>query len=282
MTQQELNKIVEQHRHWLKEDCEGWEDMKANLREADLSEADLREADLSEADLREADLRGANLREANLRGAILYGANLYGANLYGADLYGANLRGAILRGANLRGANLYGADLRGANLRGAILRGANLREADLRGANLREANLRGANLREANLRGAKNLDSVTYNEQTSFFALQCPETGAFTAWKKAIVEGQGGACIVELLVPPEAKRSSATTRKCRVSKAKVISIKSIDGKDDFEKAIAQYDNSFVYEVGQFVEPKNGFGEDRWVECDAGIHCFITRKEAELY
>ena len=41
MTQQELNKIVEQHRHWLKEDCEGWEDMKANLSRANLRGADL-------------------------------------------------------------------------------------------------------------------------------------------------------------------------------------------------------------------------------------------------
>ena len=187
MTQEELNKIVENHKHWINEDVDGWEDMKANLRGADLS----------------------------------------GANLSGADL-------------------------------------------------------REANLSEADLSGVKNIDSVTYNEQTSFFALQCPEIGAFTAWKKAIVAGQGGACIVELLVPSEAKRSSATSRKCRVSKAKVISIKSIDGKEDFDKAFAQFDNSFVYEVGQFVEPKNGFGEDRWVECDAGIHCFITRREAELY
>jgi uncharacterized protein YjbI with pentapeptide repeats len=41
MTQEELDKIVEQHQHWLKEDCEGWEDMKADLSGADLSEADL-------------------------------------------------------------------------------------------------------------------------------------------------------------------------------------------------------------------------------------------------
>ena len=202
MTQEELNKVVENHKHWLNEDVDGWENMKADLR-------------------------------------------------------GADLRVADLRGANLRGADLSEADLSEADLRGADLSGADLSEA-------------------------KNLDSVTYNEQTSFFAMQCPEKGAFTAWKKALVAGQGGACIVELLVPSDAKRSSATTRKCRVSKAKVLSIKSIDGKEDFEKAIAQYDNSFVYEVGQFVEPKNGFGEDRWVECDAGIHCFITRKEAENY
>ena len=45
MTQEELNKIVKQHQHWINEDCEGWEDMRANL-----SMADLRGADLSGAD----------------------------------------------------------------------------------------------------------------------------------------------------------------------------------------------------------------------------------------
>ena len=40
MTQEELDKIVEQHQHWLKEDCEGWEDMRANLTRANLTRAD--------------------------------------------------------------------------------------------------------------------------------------------------------------------------------------------------------------------------------------------------
>lgn len=31
MTQEELDKIVEQHQHWLNEDCEGWNDMRADL-----------------------------------------------------------------------------------------------------------------------------------------------------------------------------------------------------------------------------------------------------------
>ena len=35
MTQEELDKIIEQHQHWLKEDCEGWEDMRADLSGAD-------------------------------------------------------------------------------------------------------------------------------------------------------------------------------------------------------------------------------------------------------
>jgi hypothetical protein len=67
MTQEELDKIVEQHRHWLKEDCEGWEDMKADLCGANLS--------------------GANLCGANLRVADLSGANLSGANLSGKEKF---------------------------------------------------------------------------------------------------------------------------------------------------------------------------------------------------
>ena len=106
MTQEELDKIIEQHQHWLNEDCEGWEDMKANL-----SDAYLRGDNLSWANLSDADLRGANLRYANLSYANLYGADLSCANLSGANLSGANLRGANLRGANLRGANLSGSNL---------------------------------------------------------------------------------------------------------------------------------------------------------------------------
>ena len=104
MTQEELDKIIEQHQHWRNEDCEGWEGMKANLCGADL--------------------RGANLRGANLRGADLCDANLRGANLCGADLRGADLCDANLRGADLRDADLCGANLYGANLRDAVLRDA--------------------------------------------------------------------------------------------------------------------------------------------------------------
>ena len=87
MTKKELDKIVEQHQHWLKEDCEGWEDMKADLHGADLSEADLRRADLLGADLRGSNLSGADLRGADLRGADLRGSNLSEANLSDADIF---------------------------------------------------------------------------------------------------------------------------------------------------------------------------------------------------
>ena len=59
MNQSELNKILEEHKKWLKTGNK--EGKKANLRYANLRYADLRYANLRSADLRYADLRSANL-----------------------------------------------------------------------------------------------------------------------------------------------------------------------------------------------------------------------------
>ena len=197
---------------------------------------------------------------ADLREAPLYGLNLCGVNLYGADLIRADLRVAYLIKADLREANL---------------RGANLSGADLREANLREANLSGANLYEADLRLAKNIPSYACR-------LVCPEEGSFIGFKKAHTASPDfREAIVKLLITEDAKRSSATTRKCRCDKAKVISITSLDGKENFTTAYSYYDRIFQYTVGQTVIVDD-FDEDRWNECSTGVHFFITREEAIDY
>ena len=300
MTQEELKKALEAHNHYLAQDCEGWEDMKAdlscaylrkaNLRNADLNGADLGDAYLGGADLRKANLDGVNLGGAYLGGAYLGGADLGGANLGGADLSGAylggadlssaNLSGAYLAGANLRGANLgsaylggaklSGADLSGAYLSGAYLGGANLRGANLGGANLSGAYLGGANLRGANLRGAQ------YNEKTSFLAFVCPEEGDFIAWKKV------GEVIVKIRIPSESRRSSATSRKCRCEYAKVLELQNLDGTPyNGDKVVNKNYVETIYKVGEIVHP-DSWDDNRWNECSHGIHFFITRDEAVRY
>ena len=206
-TEAELNEILRNHKHWILEDVDGWEEMRA-------------------------DLRGVNFQ----------GANLQRAELQRADLYGANLCGAALRGANLCGANLCGASLCGANLRGADLRGANLC-------------------------GANNIP---------FVPMTCPDAGTFVAWKKA------NGCIVKLEIPADARRSSATGRKCRCDKAKVIEIQELDGSpSELTEVASGYDRNFVYRVGEIAEePK--YDENRWKECAPGIHFFINRQEAVDY
>ena len=181
-TEAELKEILCNHKHWVLEDCNGWENMRAYLTGADLT-----------------------------------GADLSGAYLYGADLYGA-----YLTGANLSGAYLY---------------------------------------------GAKNVP---------FVPMACPDTGSFTAWKKA------GGYIVRLLVPADAKRSSATGRKCRCDKAIVTAIQNPDGTDSgIDSVASNRDKTFVYKINELVAVPD-FCEDRFQECAAGIHFFINRQEAVEY
>ena len=40
ISNEELKEIIVNHLHWIKEDCEGWENMRANLSGANLSEAE--------------------------------------------------------------------------------------------------------------------------------------------------------------------------------------------------------------------------------------------------
>ena len=208
--------------------------------------------------------------------ADLCDANLRNASLCGANLRGASLRGADLRGADLCDADLYGANLYGADLRDADLRGANLRNADLRGADLCDANLCGANLRDADLCGAKNTDKTVWDAYTAFYPSQCPETGSLIGYKKAADK------IVMLEICADAKRSSATSRKCRCSKAKVLSITNLDGSDSgLTEVRSNYSKEFGYCVGEIAEAPD-FDENRWNECTAGIHFIITRGEAVKY
>lgn len=68
MTQEELNKVLEAHKHYIAEDCDGWSTMRADFRNMNLCGTDFSGADLSYSDLRGANLNGANLSDANLYG----------------------------------------------------------------------------------------------------------------------------------------------------------------------------------------------------------------------
>ena len=101
--------------------------------------------------------------------------------------------------------------------------------------------------------------------------------GEFIAYKKA-----ANNTIVKLKIPKDAKRSSATTRKCRCDKAIVLAIEYIDGRQYESKSVrSNYDKSFIYTVGEEVSVPD-FDENRWNECSTGIHFFITRQEAVQY
>ena len=205
--------------------------------------------DLKNADLRKADLIGINLIGGNLRGADLRGVNLIGINLTGADLSGADLSNADLSYADLSGADLSG--------------------ADLSGADLRNANLWNADLTDANLKNIKtNMNTIGYH-------LACPEEGSFIGYKKA------NRYLIKLLILENAKRSSATTLKCRCSEARVLDIEDIKTGLKVQAVNSSYNPEFIYKVGEIVAVKD-FDEDRWNECAPGIHFFMNKDNAINY
>lgn len=204
----------------------------------------------------------ANLYGVNLRGINLSGVNLRGACLSESDLSESNIRKTDLRGACLWGTYLWKSDLSESDLSESDLRKADLGEADLWKVNIRKADLRGADLS-----GAKNIPFIPFS---------CPDTGAFIGWKKA------SGRIVCLEIPADAKRLSATGRKCRCDKAKVLSITELSGEPcDLDAVNSNHDSAFVYKVGEIVFVEN-FDENRWNECSTGIHFFINRQEAVEY
>ena len=111
--------------------------------------------------------------------------------------------------------------------------------------------------------------------------MTCPDTGEFIAWKKAYGEDDL-PCLVKLRIPKDARRSSATGRKCRADKAEVLAIEPIEPVPVIvDKVHSRYDPDFYYQVGQRITISD-FDTDRFNECAPGIHFFTNRQEAIDY
>lgn len=178
-------------------------------------------------------------------------------------------------GSNLEENNFYNVLFDECTLQGTNLKNANLENAILRYADMTGSNIEGANLYSAVLEDAK-LDNIIFNENTKWFNLYCPEEGAFLGYKKCFNDR-----LVQLLIPSDAKRSSATLPTCRCNKAKVLSIKSFDYKRNYTEASSLVDDNFIYRVGEWVQVED-FNEDRWRDSTTGIHFWMTREEAKNY
>lgn len=263
-----LAEILENHLHWLKRDVDGWKEMRANLDGADISNTDLHGVNLQYAHLAGVSFYKSDLREADFRGASLWNANFSYVNLHEAKLDGADIAKSNLIYADFSDASLTCTCLVDSVLTNADFEYANLICADLRNCNLCHANFRCCNLRNANLVGAKDVP---------YIPLQCPSDGAFIGWKRV------KDVLIKLEIPADAKRSSATTRKCRCEKAKVLGF--YDTLGEMELNITELVNDRYekckYVKGEMVYP-DYFDEDKWDECSHGIHFFINKQDAINY
>lgn len=215
-------------------------------------------------------------REKGCKEEILFcDENMSGSSVTYKNFHNCSFENIIFDGTDFTGCDLSNALFKNCSFRNANFTNANMQGADLRNDDLTGATLNGANLFACILEGTI-LNDVEINDQTKWFRMRCPETGAFLGYKKCFNNR-----LVQLLIPEDAKRTSATMNSCRCSKAKVLTIKSFDYKEEFEEAWSLVDENFVYRKGEWVEVKD-FNENRWVDSTTGIHFWMTREEALAY
>ena len=289
ISQEELDNLLDNHELWLKNPSN--DKNRLNLENYDLSFLEIKNRDLSKAlfdkcnmfdmKIQNCDLSYTGLYNSKMNGIMFYVCNLNETKIYSIDLSEGLFTNCTLTNIKLIDTNLAKAEIRNCKL-------TNIKLID--------TNLSGAEIRNC------KLDNIVANPFTSFYNLQCPEEGSFIGFKKAYINitpnnkpifipSRGGnktnfpilPVIVKLQITEDSLRSSSTSRKCRCSKAKVLSISYLDGTECPEDTIAlsQHDNDFVYKVGEILEIKD-FKKDRWKECATGIHFFITREEAVNY
>ena len=211
--------------------------------------------DLSDLEFRNLDLKGRDLHNIDFRVCMFIDVVFDGADLSCSSIENARLDGCSLRGVNFQNAYMKGACMRWCDMTGCDIRGADLFSAVLERA---------------------ALEGVISDESTKWFRMHCPETGPILGYKKCVNDR-----LVQLLIPADAKRTSATMPSCRCNKAKVLTIKSFDDAQEFEEAWSLVDENFVYRKGQWVEVKD-FNEDRWFDSTTGIHFWMTKADAIGY
>ena len=144
-------------------------------------------------------------------------------------------------------------------LEAAITAKIGLRNSDLSNSALSYSDLRGSDL------------SGVKNAQHALARTVITPDGAFIGWKKC-----NDNVIVKLRVPDDAKRSSASGRKCR---AEFVEVLEVIGAEIGETN--QHGPHTTYRIGERVTCYQ-WDDNRWNECSGGIHFFLTREEAEAW
>lgn len=201
--------------------------------------------------------------------------DLTGMDLSGMDFVLSSFQNTVLDGVDFEGSSVENSLFDGCSLHGVNFKNANMRTASFRGCDLADSDIEGANLFGAVLERA-DLNGVRFDEQTRWFRMHCPETGPILGYKKCVNDR-----LVQLLIPADAKRTSATLPSCRCNKAKVLTIKNFDSTEEYEEAWSLVDENFVYRKGEWVEVKD-FNEDRWFDSTTGIHFWMSRDDAIGY
>lgn len=220
------------------------------------------------------DLRGRNFKGQNLTGANFAGADLEGACFIDTILVNTSFEGANLKNADFSCANAWGANFNETNCKDALFLSANLTEANFEGADLDKASFAQANLTEANLQDT-NIITAEFDNAVGIYPV-CPTKGVFTAWTIGD-DFKGNDCLVEVVIPVWAQRSSGTTRKCRAEALYIESIKRL--KDNYNPfGVSLRFRDYILSQNEFVRDDD-YEVDRFKVSSTDLYFWISKEEA---
>ena len=222
-----------------------------------LSYLDLSEMDLSDTDFSNLAFVGVNFSDCELKNVIFKNCIFKNCTFTYADLINADFENTVMNFCNF-----YNANMSHANFSKTTISECNFAFADLM-----YSCFTNSFFTNNNLRGAWVIDII----DRPYIPLACPEEGEFIGWKKVWDEER--SYLIKLKIPKNAKRSSATTNKCRCDMAEVLSIQRIEYDEsmnykltDSVDLITNYNFcTTIYKVGETVLP-DSFDEDRFQEC----------------
>ena len=282
MDQSKVDEILKSHTRWLKDPTKG------------------KQANFAECWIKEVDFVGKSLSEVNFNGSVLRKCRFFKCDLTQSTFFRSDLAESSFHKCSMPRTNFTNSSLDDISFLSNYLCGSSFLGTGIRTVRFDKCDLTNANFMNSYCQSSfflrsilistvfsqAMIDSVIFNSiemnyTTIGLSLTCPSKGSFIGYKKCFFYG-GGSAIVKLLIPEDALRSSRTSRKCRCSKAKVLSITKVDNEEEsLCRAWSIHDPSFEYTVGKEVEVKD-FDTNRWNECSAGIHFFMTREEAESF
>lgn len=240
LTQEELNRIIEDHAHYLAKDCEDWYRLYAHLHDVDASGLDFSNMDL---------------RDACMSYSVFDGANFANCNLYGADMSDSTFKHANLNNSDMTNADIRGSKFTYADMSFSIITNAMYDEVTA-------------------------FECADMNMVEGVPPLQCPQSGSFIGYKKALTENNA-TLLITLEIPEDAFRSSNTSTLCRCSKARIIDARTYNNKSVYKSDIHSiYNSSYKYKVGDVLSVDD-FDTNRWNNTQ-GIYFYCSRAEALNY
>lgn len=247
-----LSTILENHLHWLNADCEGWENMRADLSKTTLINIDFSGMDLRHINFYKTTMNGVDFSKADIRFAVFKETDVIFTCFNKANLYEANFSEARLYNTDFVGANLCGVDFDGTHFTGI---------------NFFKSKIYNANFNNCNFGYCTTIEYA--DGKLTEYRRGKILTEDIIGYKKCQDD-----VIVTLKIPRGAIVFSINGTKCRTNKAKVIAI------DGAKKAISHFNKMSYYEGDEFtIYDFNCTYND---QCGEGIHFFMTREEAERY